>query len=261
MAKKSAAVSINADAPPKEAVKPKVAKLTPVTSGGAKEAVGDTKKSATDALLKAVPSGFPTRPVAGVVPYNRNARVHSPEQVNELKNAMRKFGYTQPVITDEKGLLAGHGRLMAVKEIYAEGGSLFFAGSKTPIPPGHIPFIDVSGLTEAERREYIIWDNKSAEKSSWDFDMLGGEMAELAMLPDADLNLTGFSTSEIDGLLKTDGFAPSLDPTSLHKPVTDQQVTAGQTKLLGKYSGAAGQSLIDVMCPHCAKEFSIDKPK
>ena len=219
------------------------------------------KEAPAKAKKPALVPMFLTRPVVGIKLYDKNARTHDPVQIEELARAMLEFGYTQPVLVDKQGLLAGHGRVAAVKLIYSRGQSLKFAGSGISVPAGHIPYLDVSGLTETQRRQYIIWDNKSALKAGWDFELLATELHELSGLPAADLTLTGFSVGELDDMLKTDGFAPELNPQSLHNPVTGDQITNSEGKLLGKYSGAADQPLLDVMCPHCSKEFYIDRPK
>lgn len=244
-------------APAKKAGKPNT--LKEVTAAGADD--GSKKGSATDALLASGQPLFPCRELKGLKLYKENARIHSKEQIAELAHAMVEFGYTQPVLLDDKGLIAGHGRVAAVKLCYEQGHVLKFAGTGAPIPVGSIPFIDITGMTKPKREALIIWDNKSALKATWDVTMLAVKLEELNAL--GELTLTGFDTGELDTLLvemKETTFLPSEQPMTTSKPVTAEAMAKGHIKLNEKYDDAAQQDLVNVMCPHCAKEFQIDKP-
>lgn len=121
------------------------------------------------------------RQVADLVPYARNARAHSDEQIQQLRASLREFGFVAPLLIDAEGnILAGHGRLIAAKaEGYVE-----------------VPCVLVEHLTETQRRAYILADNRLAERASWDEDMLQLELQELR---DAgfDFTLTGFDESDL----------------------------------------------------------------
>lgn len=241
------------------------AKATKAASAGGKgkaTATGEAGKApATDALL-ATTGAFQCKPLKEIKLYKDNARMHSPEQIKELAHFMVEVGYTQPVLLDDKGLIAGHGRIAAVKLCYEQGHELKFAGSGVPIPKGTIPFIDISGLPKVKREALIIWDNKSAEKSDWDIGKLAIKLEELNALD--VLPLTGFDTSELDTLLvemKDTTFTPEVNPQTVSKPVTAEDMKKGHIKMGEKYDDASSQDLVNVMCPHCAKEFQIDKPK
>ena len=122
--------------------------------------------------------------VEKLIPYARNSRTHSAEQVDQIAASIKEFGFLNPIITDgENGIVAGHGRVMAAKKL----------GLK------ELPCIDASHLTETQRRAYIIADNKIAINSDWDTEMLRVEFDELKEA-DFDLELTGFSLDEIDAL-------------------------------------------------------------
>jgi ParB-like chromosome segregation protein Spo0J len=124
-------------------------------------------------------------PVDALVPYARNTRTHSAEQIAQLAAAIREFGFTNPVLIDgEGGIIAGHGRIMAAQQL----------GMDT------VPCRRLTHLSDAQKRAYIIADNKLALNAGWDEDLLAEELAALAAL-DIDLGLTGFDTSEIDALL------------------------------------------------------------
>lgn len=128
---------------------------------------------------------YKTVSVDELIPYARNSRTHSPEQVDKIAASIREFGFLNPVIIDgENGIIAGHGRIMAAKKL----------GMET------VPIIEASHLTDAQRRAYVIADNRLAEVGSeWDDEMLRVEFAELEALG-FDLELTGFDLGEIEAL-------------------------------------------------------------
>lgn len=124
--------------------------------------------------------------VTELIPYVNNARTHSDEQVIQIAASIKEFGFTNPVLIDgDNGIIAGHGRLMAAKKLGLE----------------EVPTIELSYLSEAQRKAYILADNKLALNSGWDNDLLAIEFAELGELG-FDLDLTGFSSEEIG----VDGF-------------------------------------------------------
>ena len=104
------------------------------------------------------PLAIDQRPVAGLIPYARNARTHSPAQVSLIAGSIREFGFTNPILVDrENGIIAGHGRLMAAQQL----------GLET------VPVIELAHLTEAQKRAYVLADNKLAEQAGWDKELLG----------------------------------------------------------------------------------------
>lgn len=125
------------------------------------------------------------RPVAGLIPYARNSRTHSDAQVAQIAASIREFGFTNPVLVDgENGIIAGHGRVLAAR--------------KLDMP--EVPCIELGHLSPAQRRAYIIADNKMALNAGWDDELLAIELGELQD-DGFDLGLTGFSAGEIDALL------------------------------------------------------------
>ena len=126
------------------------------------------------------------RSVSSLIPYARNARTHSDAQVAQLAASIREFGFTSPVVIDEDGgILAGHGRVMALRKLGVE----------------EVPCIEAAGLTQAQRRAYVLADNKLALNAGWDEDLLRVELEELTGLG-FDLDLTGFDEAELGGLLE-----------------------------------------------------------
>lgn len=123
-----------------------------------------------------------------LVPYVNNARTHSKEQVMKLRSSLREFGFVNPVIIDKDyGILAGHGRVMAAKE---EGLT-------------EVPCVLVDYLTEAQKKAYILADNRYAQDAGWDEELLKIEI-EALQGEDFDILLTGFDIAEIDDLFKDD---------------------------------------------------------
>lgn len=122
--------------------------------------------------------------VADLVPYARNSRTHSDAQVAKIAASIREFGFLNPVITDgENGIIAGHGRVLAAQKLNLDV----------------LPCIEAKHLTTAQRRAYVIADNRLALDAGWDDELLRVELDELK---DAgfDLSLTGFEVDEIEGL-------------------------------------------------------------
>lgn len=125
-------------------------------------------------------------PIDRLVPYINNARTHSPEQINKLRSSLREFGFINPVIIDrDYGVIAGHGRILAAKE---EGIT-------------EVPCVFADYLTEAQKKAYIIADNRMAMDAGWDEDLLRVEI-EALQAEAFDVSLTGFDPNEIDDLFK-----------------------------------------------------------
>src|SRR4051794_39415061 len=121
------------------------------------------------------------RPVAALVPYARNARTHSPAQVAQIAASIREWGWTNPVLVDEdSGIIAGHGRVLAAQKLGM----------------AEVPVMVARGWTEAQRRAYVLADNRLAQNAGWDDEMLRLELGDL-LLEGFDLGLTGFGTDEL----------------------------------------------------------------
>ena len=123
-------------------------------------------------------------PSEKLIPYARNSRTHSPEQVAQIAASIKEFGFTNPILIDEEnGIIAGHGRLLAAQKLGIE----------------EVPVIVMAGLTDAQKKAYVIADNKLALNAGWDDEMLRIEFQELQEMG-FDLELTGFSLDEAAGL-------------------------------------------------------------
>lgn len=165
------------------------------------------------------------RAVASLVPYARNARTHSPDQVDQIAASIREFGWTIPVLVDEDGtLIAGHGRVMAAKKLGISD----------------VPVMVAEGWSEAQRKAYVLADNKLALNAGWDNELLRVELEGLKEL-DFDISLTGFSGDELVSILaeKTDGLT---DPDEAPEPPANPVSVIGDVWLLGKHRIVCGDA-------------------
>lgn len=125
------------------------------------------------------------RPIAKLKPYANNANIHPPEQVAKIKASIERFGWTNPILVDGKnGVVAGHGRLQAALQMQERT----------------VPVIELHGLSAAEKRAYVLADNRIAQDAGWDKELLRTEFGALTAMG-MDLNLTGFDKDEIEGVL------------------------------------------------------------
>lgn len=188
------------------------------------------------------------RSIASLHPYAGNARTHSKRQISQIAKSISKFGFTNPVlIADDDTIIAGHGRVIAARQIGMT----------------HVPTIRLSHLTPAQRRAYVIADNKLALNAGWDQELLAIELQGLIDL-DFDLELTGFSLAEVDTVLGAAADADpeaSDDPTDLVPPLRGLAVTqrgdiwkCGRHRLLcgdaretGDYNSLIGNDPVDLI--------------
>ncbi len=161
------------------------------------------------------------RPVGSLTPDPRNARSHPKRQLEQIQASIRAFGFTNPILIDEKNfVIAGHGRLLAAKELGL----------------AEVPTIMLSGLSDAQKRGLRLADNKIALGASWDLDLLKLELGELAEM-DFDLDLTGFSTGEIDVVLSG---ADDPDDEVIPATRTTPRTTPGDIWILGEHRIGCG---------------------
>lgn len=178
------------------------------------------------------------RAVASLVPYARNARTHSPDQVDQIAASIREFGWTIPVLVDEAGtLIAGHGRVMAAKKLGISD----------------VPVMVAEGWSEAQRKAYVLADNKLALNAGWDNELLCVELEGLKEL-DFDISLTGFSGDELVSILaeKTEGLT---DPDEVPEPPAEPVTVLGDVWQLGNHRIICGDSTD----PESAKKVGSDK--
>ncbi len=148
------------------------------------------------------------RPTESLTPRARNPRTHGKKQIRQIAESIRTFGFTNPILVDAVGeVLAGHGRLQAAELL----------GIK------EVPTVRLDEMTEAQKRAYVIADNKLAENAGWDTDLLAIELQYLVELDtDLDATITGFETPEIDLLIES--LTPGEDdPAADEMPAVDPE--------------------------------------
>ena len=191
---------------------------------------------------------FELVPIDKLVPYANNARTHSPAQINKLRSSLREFGFINPVIIDRDfGIIAGHGRVLAARE---EGIS-------------EVPCVYADHLTEAQKKAYIIADNRLAMDAGWDEEMLRIEIESLQA--DAfDLALTGFDEKELSKLFDDGNEAKDDDfdvDAELKKPTFSK---TGDVWTLGRHRLVCGDSTkpetYEVLMEGCKANLVLTDP-
>ena len=161
-----------------------------------------------------------------LIPYARNSRTHSDAQVAQIAASIKEFGFTNPVLIDETGsIIAGHGRVMAARKLAITD----------------VPSIRLTHLTDAQKKAYIIADNKLALNAGWDDEMLAVELTDLKDMG-FDLDLTGFSTDEIEALLAPTGTEGLTDDDAVPEVPEAPVTVLGDVWLLGNHRVMCGDS-------------------
>lgn len=189
---------------------------TPVAAGAAAAGGGGAQAEEFLPTIKtrARPAFPPYRlaPVDKLVPYANNARTHTAAQIAKIAASIREFGFTNPVLIDaRRGIIAGHGRVLAAQMLAME----------------RVPVIELGHLTAAQRRAYVIADNRLALDAGWDSEMLALELGELRDL-DFDLGLTGFDGHQLEAIFD--------DPEEPKIKITEEKTA---------------------ICPGCGQRFAL----
>jgi len=162
---------------------------------------------------------------AELIPYARNARTHSEQQVQQIAGSIQEFGFCNPVLIDStNGIIAGHGRVMAAQLLKLET----------------VPCLRLSHLTDAQKRAYVLADNRIALSSGWDEEMLANELSDLHA-DEFDMALLGFDADELAKLLEFEGKQDDEPPES-----SSSEVDTDSFEMQCK-------------CPRC--QFEFDPPK
>lgn len=170
-------------------------------------------------------------PTDRLIPYVNNARTHSAEQVNKLRASLREFGFVNPVIVDrDLNVIAGHGRILAAKE------------EKIP----EVPCVYVDYLTEAQKKAYILADNRMAMDAGWDEELLRVEI-EALQAEAFDVSLTGFDAKEITDLFKdADGTGAEDDDFDLSEALEKAAfVERGDVWTVGRHRLMCGDATVE----------------
>lgn len=173
-----------------------------------------------------LPDTLETIQIDALIPYARNSRTHSDAQVAQIAASIKEFGFTNPVLIDAGGgIIAGHGRVLAARKLGLS----------------EVPCIRLEHLTDAQKRAYVIADNRLALNSGWDMEMLKVEFADLQELG-FDLELTGFDLDEIKELLAPVGTEGLTDPDDAPPLPENPRTRPGDIWVMGKHRLLCGDS-------------------
>jgi DNA modification methylase len=166
------------------------------------------------------------RKVTDLIPYARNSRTHSDEQVAQIAASIKEFGWTNPILTDgDNGIIAGHGRLMAARKLGHE----------------EVPTIELVGLTETQKKAYIIADNRLALNAGWDNEMLTIELNDL-MADGFALEILGFDPKELNALLEHEVVEGLTDEDAVPDIPDEPKTKLGDIYQLGNHRLMCGDS-------------------
>ena len=162
--------------------------------------------------------------VDDLIPYARNAKIHDENNINLIAGSIKSFGFNNPVLLDgENGIIAGHGRVLASKKL----------GIK------QIPTIELQGLSDAEKRAYIIADNRLTEKSEWDKEILSLELQDLNELG-IDLNIIGFTDEDLNNIIQEE--TPEIVEDEFSEQIETPKSVKGDIWILGEHRLMCGDS-------------------
>jgi hypothetical protein len=139
---------------------------------------------------------------ADLVPYARNTRKHSDEQVAAIMASLVEFGFSKPILVQGTGIIAGHGTTLAALRLYEQGKRIKTPSGKE-LPPGYVPTLDCTGWTKAQQQAYIIADNAIAERADWDTELLKVEIGDLEAAH-FNVDLLGFDPDTLGDMLYPD---------------------------------------------------------
>jgi site-specific DNA-methyltransferase (adenine-specific) len=160
-----------------------------------------------------------------LIPYAKNSRTHSDQQVAQIAASIKEFGFRNPILVDGNGVIAGHGRLLAAQKLGLD----------------KVPTIDCSDMTESQKKAYIIADNKLAMNAGWDTAMLTIEMQELQK-EGFDLDLLGFDYKELNALLEPEVVQGLTDEDAVPETPKEATTKLGDIYILGKHRLMCGDS-------------------
>ena len=171
------------------------------------------------------------RPTDQLIPYVNNARKHSDKQISQIAASIKEFGFCNPILVDgENGVIAGHGRLAAAQKLGMD----------------KVPCVELKDLTDTQRRAYILADNRLAETSEWDPELLKNELSDLKIEGvDFDLELTGFELPELEDIMGAGadgGTEGQTDPDAVPEAQEEPVSRLGDVWILGRHRLMCGDS-------------------
>ena len=186
--------------------------------------------------------------VKDLIPYAKNSRTHSDAQVAQIAASIKEFGWTNPILVDgDNGIIAGHGRLMAARKLGME----------------EVPVIELEGMTDLQKKAYIIADNQLAMNSGWDTGLLTIELTELQN-EGFDLDLIGFDPKELNALLEPEVSEGLTDEDAVPEVPEEPKTKLGDIYELGGHRLMCGDSTsiddVDKLMPETANMIFTDPP-
>ena len=189
-------------------------------------------------------------PTARLVPYARNARTHSPEQVAQIAASIVEFGFTNPILVDSMdGIIAGHGRLLAARKLGL----------------AEVPVVVLDHLTDTQRRAYIIADNQLALNAGWNDDLLRVALESLGA-DGFNLSLVGFSNEELVTILAGDepGVAAEVEEDAVPEPPAQPVTVPGDVWLIGRHRLICGDcrdaAVVEMLMAGAGANVAITSP-
>ena len=194
---------------------------------------------------------FPDTKVVNIdslIPYAMNSRTHSDKQVDQIAASIKEFGFLNPIIVDgENGIIAGHGRVMAAKKLGM----------------AELPVVEAKHLTKAQKKAYVIADNRLALNAGWDTEVLGAELSELQGL-DFDIDLLGFDADEIAKLLEPEQVEGLTDEDDVPELAEEAVTKPNDIWVMGRHRLMCGDSTsldaVDSLMPETANMIFTDPP-
>tara|TARA_R110000824_G_scaffold165764_5_gene342382 strand:+ start:6591 stop:7169 length:579 start_codon:yes stop_codon:yes gene_type:complete len=187
------------------------------------------------------PSQLIKRPVNSLIPYDRNPKIHPDSQINQLVESIKEWGWTVPILIDEDdNVIAGHGRLYAAQKLEMDD----------------VPCLVIGGLSEAQKKAYVIADNKLGENGDWDMGLYFSELKEISE-QGFDLSVIG---TDID--VSSLNYQPDLQPMTEYPDIQERDMINAGNKLgdnINRISANTGADSVEVVCPSCAHTFRFDK--
>lgn len=181
-----------------------------------------------------------TVPLEALKPYENNARTHSEEQVGQIADSITEFGFLNPILIDtENNIIAGHGRYMAAQRLGMTS----------------VPCLQIEGLSDEQRRAYILADNRLTELGGWDRELVSNELQDLK---DAgfDIDLTGF---DIDDIVISDDMGPDISEEELEeRTAAEPRIKRGEVWILGRHRLMCGDSTDHGDCQKLMGGGSVD---
>ena len=176
--------------------------------------------------------------IKDITPYKNNSRTHSSEQITQISKSIEEFGFNNPILIDEnKGVIAGHGRLLAAQELGFE----------------EVPTIELKHLSDNQRKAYIIADNKLALNANWNMDLLKSELQSLNA-ENIDLSIIGFKNGELDNFI----FSEDVEEAYLNEEIEMQEETINDVRMIQLFYDVENENILRQKIKIISEKYNLD---